>query len=278
MLYRSLIGTVAIAWALSMSPASAQWPPDLSKYPDWHAQWYRVGPIGQYNPTTARDNQGAPLTPEYQKIFEDNLADVRQGGQGTDPTYTCLPDGMPRLMNVIFPMEIIIMPKTTTILVEYLMQQRRIYTDGRTMPADAEPSFMGYSIGTWHDTDGDGRYDELRVETKNFRGPRSYDPTGIPLHADNKTIVRERFFVSKDNPDHLHDEITTIDSALTRPWTILKTYRRERNVIFTEGYCAVDNPHVKIGGENYMLSAEGLLMPAKRGQRPPDLRYFQTKR
>ena len=34
-------------------------------------------------------------------------------------------------------------------------------------------------------------------------------------------------------------------------------------------------PHVKIGGQNYMLSSEGLLMPAKKGQKPPDLRYFK---
>jgi len=247
-----LIGVAALAGTLLVSSALAQWPPDLSKYPDWNYQWYRVGPIGQYNSSAPRNNQGAPLTPEYQKIFEDNLEDVKQGGQGTDPTYTCLPDGMPRLM-----------------------QQRRIYTDGRTMPADAEPSFSGYSIGTWHDTDGDGKYDELRVETTNFKGPRVYDPTGLPLHKDNKTVVRERFFISKENPDHLHDEITTVDNALTRPWTILKTYRRERNAIFSEGYCAVDNPHVKIGNENYMLGADGLLMPAKKGQKPPDLRHFK---
>jgi hypothetical protein len=270
-----LIGVAALAGTLLVSSALAQWPPDLSKYPDWNYQWYRVGPIGQYNSSAPRNNQGAPLTPEYQKIFEDNLEDVKQGGQGTDPTYTCLPDGMPRLMNVIFPMEIVVTPKMTYFLIEYLMQQRRIYTDGRTMPADAEPSFSGYSIGTWHDTDGDGKYDELRVETTNFKGPRVYDPTGLPLHKDNKTVVRERFFISKENPDHLHDEITTVDNALTRPWTILKTYRRERNAIFSEGYCAVDNPHVKIGNENYMLGADGLLMPAKKGQKPPDLRHFK---
>jgi hypothetical protein len=272
---RSLIGVIALVEILLISPARPQWPPDLSKYPDWGYQWYRIGPIGQFNPATPREKQGAPLTPEYQKIFEDNLADVRQGGQGTDPTYTCIPDGMPRVMNAIFPMELVILPKMTYVLVEYLMQQRRIYTDGRTMPPDAEPSFMGYSIGTWHDTNGDGRFDELHVETRNFKGPRVFDPSGLPLHSDNKTIVQERFFIDKENPDILHDEITTIDNALTRPWTILKSYRRERNAIFSEGYCGVDNPHVKIGGENYMLGADGLLMPTKKGQKRPDLRHFK---
>src|SRR5436853_2674062 len=113
MLYRSSSGALALAATLLMSSAAAAQSPDLSKYPDWNYQWYRVGPIGQYNPATPRDKQGAPLTPEYQKIFEDNLEDVKQGGQCTDPTYTCLPDGMPRLMNVIFPMEIVVTPKMT---------------------------------------------------------------------------------------------------------------------------------------------------------------------
>src|SRR5262249_20261289 len=118
---RILFSAVALTAALSISPAGAQWPPDLSKYPDWSQQWYRVGPIGQYNPATPRNNQGAPLTPEYQKIFEDGLADEKEGGQGNDPTYTCLPDGMPRVMNGIFPMEMVVMPKMTYVLAEYLM-------------------------------------------------------------------------------------------------------------------------------------------------------------
>jgi hypothetical protein len=49
---------------------------------------------------------------------------------------------------------------------------RRIYTDGRTRPEIIEPAFAGYSTGRWIDTDGDGRYDVLEVETSHFKGPR----------------------------------------------------------------------------------------------------------
>ena len=62
--------------------------------------------------------QQAPLTPEYQAIFEANLNDQAAGGQGTDPTWTCIPPGMPRMMNVYEPMEIVIMPTTTYIMSE----------------------------------------------------------------------------------------------------------------------------------------------------------------
>jgi hypothetical protein len=123
--------------------------------------------------------QEAPLTAEYQAVFEANLADQAAGGQGTDPTYTCIPDGMPRAMNVIFPMEIIIQPNVTHIIIEYLSMLRRIYTDGRNWPIDKNPSFMGYSIGKWIDEDSDGRYDLLEVETRDLKGPRAFDASGF---------------------------------------------------------------------------------------------------
>jgi hypothetical protein len=154
-------------------------------------------------------------------------------------------------------MEIVILPKTTYMMFEYLSMLRRIYTDGRDWPEGQEPSFMGYSIGKWIDEDGTGRYNLLEVETRNMKGPRAFEPSGIPLHSDNQTVVKERIYLDKANPDILHDEITTIDHALTRPWTVMKNYRRVRNPIWIEAVCAEANPHVRIGKENYMLSADG---------------------
>jgi hypothetical protein len=182
---------------------------------------------------------------------------------------------MPRVMNVIFPMEVIITPNTTYMLVEYLTQQRRIYTDGRDWPKDFEPSFTGYSIGKWVEPDTSGRYQALEVETRLLKGPRTYDPSGAPLHPDNESVVKERIYLDKANPDLMHDDITTYDHALTHPWTVNKRYVRVRNPIWVESSCSEGNPHVKIGNESYMLGADGSLMPAKKGQKPPDLRYFK---
>src|SRR6266853_610779 len=136
---------------------------DQSNYPDLMGQWKRPAGVGNQWDTSKppRRGQQAPLTPEYQAVLEANLADQALGGQGTDPTYTCIPDGMPRAMNVIFPMEIVVTPKTTYIMIEYLTMLRRIYTDGRDWPKDFEPSFMGYSIGKWTDEDANGRYNTL---------------------------------------------------------------------------------------------------------------------
>src|SRR5215470_13251598 len=220
MRHRSSIAAVALA-ALCATIVNAQ-AFDESKYPDWNGQW-KLGIPAKWDPAKppARGQQ-PPLTPEYQAIFEAGLADQAAGGQGNDPTYVCIPDGMPRAMNVVFPMEIVILPKTTYILIEYLSMIRRIYTDGRDFPTNDEPSFMGYSIGKWIDEGSTGQYNVMEVETRNMKGPRAYDPSGIPLHSNNRTVVKERITLDKDNPDILHDEITTIDDALTRPWTVMK--------------------------------------------------------
>ena len=57
---------------------------------------------------------------------------------------------------------------------------------------------------------------------------------------------------------------------------MLKSYRREPGAqpVWTESVCSESNNHVQIGNENYMLSGDGYLMPTKKGQRPPDLKYF----
>jgi hypothetical protein len=68
-----------------------------------------------------------------------------------------------------------------------------------------------------------------------------------------------------------------IDNAFTRAWTITKNYRRMGGArpVWREHVCAEHNQHVKLGKENYFLSADGHLMPTKKDQAPPDLKYFQ---
>jgi hypothetical protein len=95
------------------------------------------------------------------------------------------------------------------------------------------------------------------------------------LHVDNQSIVKERLSLDKANPDILRNEITVIDHALTRPWTVTKNYYRVPGGRMYEDLCNESNNHVQIGKENYFMSADGYLMPAKKGQAPPDLRYFK---
>src|SRR5262245_3959059 len=273
MLYRSLVTAVALAAALSMTFSSAL-AFDETKYPDLKGEWIRVGG-NQWDPSKPRGlGQQPPLTPEYQAIFEASVADQAAGGQGNNLRYTCIPSGMPRVMTGNTGTEILIMPDTTYILFANNMP-RRIYTDGRDWPKDPEPAFAGLSIGKWIDEDGDGRYDVLAVGTRHLKGPRAFDNSGLPLHRDNQTVIKERIYLDRSDPNILHNDITTIDNALIRPWTVSKTYRRKRDPVWSQTDCGESNNHVVIGKENYYVSADGYLMPARKDQLPPDLRYFK---
>jgi hypothetical protein len=278
MCYRTWAGSCVLMAALLLTLADAA-AFDESNYPNLKGQWRRVEPGDpvRFDPSKpAGRGQQAPLTPEYQAIFEGGLADLEAGGVGIDPAYACVPHGMPRLMNVYNTMEIIPTPPTTFILIGHVEERRRIYTDGRDWPAQIGPSFAGYSIGRWIANE-DGRYEVLDVETRGFKGPRALETTGLPLHRDNETIVKERIYLDKSELGILHDEITTFDHAFTRPWTVIKNYRRAgvEPPVWRESICQENNNHLEIAGEPYFLSAEGYLMPTKKDQPPPNLKYFK---
>ena len=287
MLDRSSIGAVAVAlataWMVTIGIAQAA---DEAKYPDWTGAWARfvvrgLGGQPSFDQTKPWGfGQQAPLTEQYKKVLEASLADQANGGQGNFAAHAlCLPGGMPLMMIAFRPLEFVVTPHSTYVLIGGGDHFRRIFTDGRNWPTKhVEPTFSGYSIGKWIDTDGDGRYDTLEVETRGpFKGPRAYDATGLPLHHDNQSVFKERIYLDKADPNLLHDEITVIDNALTRPWIVDKKYVREPNPRpeWDEAYCTEDSALVGIGKEIYWLGGDGLLMPARKDQSPPDLRHFK---
>ena len=278
MLVRSLIGAIAAMAVLATAVVGAH-AQDLSKYPDWSGQWKRPpGVNGNWDPSKpAGPGQAAPLTPEYQKIFDQRQADRAGGGLGGDPTGMCLPHAMPRMMIAIFPVEFIITPKITYYLTDYTTP-RRIFTDGRDWPKEIQPSYNGYSIGKWIDEDGDGKYDVLEVETRGFKSPRTFEGSGLPLHEDGQSIIKERLYLDRADKNLLRNDTTVIDNALTRPWSVSRSYRRDPDGDWFIIDCAENNPHVVIGTEFYMLSADCYLMPTKKGQQAPDLRFFNATR
>ncbi len=292
---RKSIRAISAAGGLMMILGVAK--ADGTKYPDLEGAWdrwfpanavldagngiYTAGGQPSFDQTKPWGRgQEAPLTPEYQKIFEDSIADQAKGGEGNffDHAVRCMPGGMPLMTIAFTPLEIVVTPKTTYVLTGNVEPNRRIYTDGRDWPTDLTPTYAGYSIGRWIDEDGDGVYDILEVETRGpFKGPRAYDATGLPLHFDNRSIFKERIHLDKADPNLLHDEITVFDNALTRPWTVDKRYTRNPNPRprWTESSCIETNSMVAIGRESYFMSGDGMLMPVRKNQPPPDLRYFK---
>jgi hypothetical protein len=288
MFYRNSISIMAMATGFILFSCHGVPAAEGMKYPDWQGAWARWAP-----PNAAREagngglnltaggqpsfdqtkpwglGQQAPLTPEYQKVFKDSIADQARGGQGNFSEHArCMPGGMPLNMIAFFPLEFVVAPDTTYVLIGGNEHFRRIFTDGRDWPSDIEASFAGYSIGKWIDEDGDGVYDVLEVETRGpFKGRRAY----------NESSFEERIYRDRTDSNLLHDEITVLDHALTRPWTVDKRYVLDQNPRprWTESYCTENPTMVAIGGESYWLSGDGRLMPIRKDQPPPDLRYFK---
>ncbi|HLH93975.1 MAG TPA: hypothetical protein VKW08_02550 [Xanthobacteraceae bacterium] len=272
--YRTGAAVLAVTLSVGHVAAHAE---DAAKYPAFSGQWSRASAGAQWDPTKPGGlRQQAPLTAEYQAVFEANLKSLASGNEGYNGHSRCIPAGMPRMMLAYEPIDVIVTPETTYVR-DYFNEFRRIFTDGRAWPAEIEPTFTGYSIGEWGDKDANDRYTMLTVETRGFKGPRVFDATGIPMHDDNKTVIKERIFLDAKNPDRLHDEVTTIDDALTRPWTVTRDYNREHDPVWPEFICAEDNHHVMVGTETYFRGVDGVLMPTRKGQPPPPLRGFDSQ-
>jgi hypothetical protein len=280
MLYRSLIIPIVLVVALCVTIADAR-ASDDPRYPTWSGGWARdrSSKGGNWDPDKPRGlGQQAPLTVEYQALYDASLADQEHGGQGVNPGYTCQPHGMPRIMNGNHPLFFAVTPEATYIMRDIANQFRRIYTDGRDWPAHLQHSSNGYSIGKWLDRNEDGRYDTLVIETRGLRNPHSYDSSGLPFHKDNAAVIKEQIYLDRTNPEVMRDEIITIDDALTRPWTVTRSYRHVRDPKWVEYVCAEDNHHLVLGTEDYLVSEDGFIMPTRKGQNPPDLRNFAQPR
>jgi hypothetical protein len=146
-----------------------------------------------------------PLTPAASEIF-------RQHGQPgvVGPSQICLPDGVPHADLLPEPFKIIQTPGEILILYEVETIFRQIFTDGRKLPADPSPTWLGYSVGTWEG-------DNLVVDTAGFNSLSWLDARG---HAHSEDLrVQERFH--RRDFGHMDVAVTITDpKTFTRPITI----------------------------------------------------------
>ena len=218
---------LAVAAALACgSGAHAQNAPPPAR--DWNGIWEHQGTL-MFDPTVGKYGKPevAPLTPEYQRRFTAALAARARGEQVNDPTAKCLPQGMPRMMIMTFPMEVFMTPGQVTIFAEWNSQIRRIYTDGKDHPHEPDATWNGYSTGHWEG-------DTLVADTVDVRQDNSIDSS--PLEHSDKLKIHERIrLVDKDT---LEDEMTLIDPvAFTKPWTEVRRYKRNAKIYIMDYAC-----------------------------------------
>jgi hypothetical protein len=141
------------------------------------------------------------------------LVKKRRVQQGLDPNVHCMPRGAPRIWTDDYYKRIFQVPGRVIILTERNMQYRQIFTDGRPLPKDPNPTWNGNSTGHWEG-------DTLVVETTGFRDDLWLDASGNPLTEQGKMTERIR----RPTYGNLEIEITINDpKAYTAPWTVKLT-------------------------------------------------------
>jgi hypothetical protein len=210
--------------------------------PDWTGVW-NPHERNMFDPTAFDriENKGKgaqdireypPYNDKWEAIY---VAKLKQNAMGvpTDPTASCRPGGMPRIMTTPYPMEFVILADRVDILHEVSSQVSRIYTDGRPHPAgdDLDPSYMGHSIGHWEG-------DTLVVDTVGMKGDTVYDVSSAP-HSDQ---VHEIERIRRISPTQIEDLMTIEDPvAFTKPWVVRRTYDLKPDWQIQEYICEDNN-------------------------------------
>lgn len=241
---------VMLAAGCGAAPVSAQWlnyptpniprlpdgkvnlnapaPKTADGHPDIYGLWM---PQGLYIGDITKDIKPAdlPFQPWAAELYKHRRATESK----EDPTGWCVPGGVPRSDAVPYPFKIVPVPAAGMVMVLYeaVHSYRQIFTDGRRLPEDPNPTWMGYSIGHW---DGD----TFVVETNGFNDTGWLDNWGHP--ATDALKVTERFH--RKDFGHLDIQVTIDDpKAYTKPWTVTLPNRFLADSELLEYVCVENN-------------------------------------
>jgi len=198
------------------------------------------------------------IRPWAAALYKQREDDFRKDSDG----IACLPPGPKAGIGLgAFPMKIVQTANLIVVLYEYQINFRQIFTDGRALPEDPNPTWMGYSVGRW---DGD----TLVVTTAGYNDRTSIDLAGHP-HTEALRMT-ERFH--RRDAGHLDVQVTLDDpKAYTRPWTLPMEFTLVSDGDLIEYVCENerDAPHlVGKSGEEFRIPAEVLAQYAGAYQRP----------
>jgi hypothetical protein len=229
---RSFVMTMLTAsvWALA-GPAQAQETAratayaEVTQWPDWSGVWSPgVGAGSRITPTPPK------LTAEGQRLLAEFEAGKAEGRNLQTQAANCVPNGMPGIMRLPYPIEFTFSPGRVNILIETYSEIRRIYVDGRPLPEDPDLLFNGSSVGRWEG-------DTLVIETVGISPQVSVVPG---LRATAQTRFLER--ITRVAPDRLVDEITLIDPTLfAEPYVMVQNYTLQPEWEMREYVCQENN-------------------------------------
>ena len=181
------------------APRAADGKPDLSGV--WR---FKTGSYVVYVTSVLKPGE---IQPWAEAVYQKRANGFRKDSDG----IACLPPGPKAgIAGLGFPMKIVQTPNLVVVLYEYQTIFRQIFTDGRALPEDPNPTWMGYSVGHWEG-------DTLVVTTSGYNDRTTLDLAGHP-HSEALRVT-ERFH--RRDAGHIDLQVTLDDpKAYTRPWTL----------------------------------------------------------
>jgi hypothetical protein len=185
------------------TPHKADGKPDLSGIWGTESAKYLVNIAADFKPGEL------PIQPWADAITKERMTGIHAAEESN---ANCEPPGVPRIDNTPNPFKIVQEPDMIVILYEAFGQFRQVFLDGRKLPTDANPTWLGYSVGRW-----DGN--TFVAESTGFNGKTWLDQAGHP--TTEALHVTERY--ARRNFGHMDLQITIDDpKAYTKPWTIIE--------------------------------------------------------
>jgi hypothetical protein len=168
-----------------------------------------------------------PLQPWAAELYKERIAN-----NGKDhPGVRCLPSGIPEKNNIPDGLKVVQTPELLIFLYESRTIYRQVFMDGRPLPKNAQPTWMGYSIGRWEG-------DTLVIETIGQNGKTWLDMRGLPGTEQMK--VTERY--TRPSIGRINIDVTIDDpKAYTKPWTVTLNWRLVPDTDLIESICEENN-------------------------------------
>lgn len=171
--------------------------------------------------------EDVPLQPWAKALYAERI-----DNNGKDhPGVRCLPSGIPEKLNIPDGLKLVQTPDLLIFLHESRTIYRQVFTDGRPLPKDAQPTWMGYSIGRWEG-------DTLVVETIGQNGKTWLDMRGLPGTESMRVIER----YTRPSIGRINIDVTIDDpKAYTKPWSVKLSWRLEPDTDLIESICEENN-------------------------------------
>jgi hypothetical protein len=213
--HNAVLATVAFALAASAAHAT----------PDLTGVWQITARVGA---VTTTDGAVPPLTAAAQAVYEAHRKAAAKGDYSFDGVTHCLPPGLPRLLLMREPFEILQRDKIVYFVYQVNRLPRRAYLN-EALPTDVDPHYLGYSVAHWDAA-------TLVVDTSGFDDSTLLDNVGLP-HSEDLRLT-ERYQLSPDGR-HLRLTYTVEDpKTFTKPWSAQAEYTRLAGYQIPEDVCA----------------------------------------